>query len=71
MAKPRQIQPNGLVMLEPVKCAVCDKLLGYLPVNAAAAIKQSYRAEPVAYCSQSCALQELQEEPAKLYQHRR
>jgi hypothetical protein len=71
MAKPKQQQVHDLIILEPIKCTACEKLLGYFPVSAPAIINSAYKAQVIAYCSESCALQELQEEPARLYRLRK
>ena len=71
MTKSKQQQVHDLITLEPMKCTVCDKLLGYFPVSAPSIIDSTYKAQAIAYCSESCALQQLQEEPVRLYRLRK
>jgi len=71
MPKPKQqLPPADLVTLKPCHCSTCHKLLGYYPVGVPEP-KHKYIVEPLIFCSEDCALRELEPEIAKLYRYRK
>lgn len=70
MPKKYQLPPNEPMTLELVKCSVCDKQIGYIPVAVSRLASREAKTKPVIYCSTECAEREFQEDPTKVYGRR-